>query len=94
MQIIGTENCTLCFEGCVECSATNPNECLSCGEGRYKDEKVPLCWLCQQGCKTCARVADNCSSCEVGYMLLNTKCLVLPDNCISLDPSGRCSDCF
>ena len=93
VQVAGTANCSLCFSGCVTCSATDPTTCLACGPLRYLDANSE-CQSCQLGCKTCTTSASNCQSCTVGYWLVSSVCIIMPANCAVINSTGHCQSCF
>jgi len=43
VQLTGTLNCTKCFGDCVRCSPEDPNQCLSCGQGRFLNASSSNC---------------------------------------------------
>ena len=93
VQVSGTTTCTLCFGQCVTCSAYNPNTCISCGLRRYLSTSN-TCVLCQTGCRTCTTSSTNCQSCDAGYNLVSSSCILVPANCVAVDASGTCTSCF
>ena len=93
VQLTGTTNCTLCFSGCVSCSASDLNQCNSCGKRRYLDATSGACTLCPTGCKTCTD-ATTCQSCTRGYFLVGSSCVLMPNNCVNVDAQGVCTACF
>ena len=92
VQVTGTTNCTKCFAGCTTCSASDPNQCLDCGNQRFLTT-AGSCQGCPTGCQTCTS-ASNCQSCTQGYFLVGTACTILPAFCVSLNSTGVCSKCF
>ena len=92
VQIQGTTNCSLCFSGCLVCSATDPTSCTSCGPKRYLSGT--LCQKCNTGCKTCTINATNCQSCTAGFFLVGgSSCVAVPSNCASMNSTG-CTACI
>jgi len=92
VQLTGTTNCTKCFNGCITCSAADPNNCLDCGNNKYLTTSS-ICASCPTGCRTCTS-ASSCQSCTIGYFLVSSSCVALPAFCVSLDSSGNCNNCF
>lgn len=91
VQLIGTTNCTQCFDGCVACDSANLNNCLDCGFRRFVDPTTTTCTRCATGCKNCSNTATNCQVCDIGYFLVNgTTCLLIPANCFGLTAAGLC----
>ena len=39
-------------------------------------------------------MATNCQSCEIGYWLVSSSCLILPQNCATINSTGHCQSCF
>ena len=93
VKLQGTDNCTLCVNGCPDCSSHDPTSCTSCGVRRYSDANS-VCQTCPDGCHTCTS-ATSCQSCIRGYTLDGTSCLATPIHCAIVDAaSGSCSSCF
>ena len=61
VQILGTNNCTLCLNGCSKCSSTDLSYCLECVLNRYLTNSSE-CKICDPTCKTCSS-AFNCTTC-------------------------------
>ena len=78
------EDCQKCsIDGCIKCNGTyEKNECLSCGDllNIYdKNNKIIKCNItCETGeeekCLTCDKIKNACSSCNIGYKLVNGIC--------------------
>ena len=81
---LSLEDCQKCsIEGCKVCNGTyEKNECSSCGNlvNIYdKNNKIIECNMtCETGeeekCLTCDKDNNICSSCNIGYKLVNGKC--------------------
>lgn len=92
VQLLGTTNCSICFNGCVTCSNSDPNNCLDCGNRRYSSGGD--CLKCPTGCTTCTS-STSCQNCDLGYWLVGTSCNAIPANCAGLDSNtGLCTGCF
>ena len=78
--------CQKCsVENCNKCHGTKlSNVCTTCNQFLtpiYENGKIILCkYTCETGddemCKTCDKTRNECSSCNLGYKLLNGKCVV------------------
>ena len=78
-------DCQKCsLEGCIKCNGTyEKNECTSCGDlvNIYDiNNKIIECNMtCETGeeekCLTCDKVKNICSSCNIGYKLVNGTCI-------------------
>lgn len=42
---------------------------LVCPNGYYGDTSFGICRPCDSNCKNCAITADNCTSCNIGFVL-------------------------
>ena len=93
VMLSGTTTCTPCFGGCMYCSDVDPNVCVSCGTGRYMDGSS-VCQVCGAGCGSCTTSATNCQSCVSGYSLVGSACVLMPDNCVSVNAAGQCTQCL
>ena len=51
------------------------------------------CEKCTTGCRTCTD-AVTCQSCELGYSLVGSNCIAIPDNCVGINSTGHCTACF
>ena len=78
------EDCQKCsLEGCIKCNGTyEKNECTSCGDLVNifdKNNKIIKCNMaCMEGeeekCLICDKEKNICSSCNIGYKLVNGLC--------------------
>ena len=78
------EDCQKCsIDGCIKCNGTyEKNECTSCGDlvNIYdNNNKIIKCYMaCEIGeeekCLTCDKDKNICSSCNIGYTLVNGIC--------------------
>lgn len=75
------ENCKSCDEPCSECNI---------GYFNY----LQGCQKCASSCKTCQSLYDKCTSCLIGYGLIDYKCVIgCSDHCSSCDsPCTKCED--
>ena len=77
------QNCMKCsLEGCIKCNGTYEyNECTNCGNliAVYENNTIIKCNnTCETGpeeqCLTCYQDKIECSSCNIGYKLVDGKC--------------------
>ncbi|CAD8183584.1 unnamed protein product [Paramecium octaurelia] len=90
---VNNNGCTLCNQGCLTCSSTACNSCLS---GYYLSNGQ--CVQCeQQACQTCT--SQSCQTCQSGYYLKQVDgqntCMLCPYGCSNCNPNGQqCSECL
>ena len=88
--IIGNQNY------CSSCSSLPEkiNECQTCNDGYYlaSDSSKTICYLCQEGCKSCTGTLSisTCLECYSGYKLYQGQCI---KNCYTYDKSYYCKTC-
>lgn len=92
VKIVGTHNCTKCFQSCGTCSKNNPSTCLSCGTSNFLSNSSS-CVACPTTCLSCSSLTV-CTSCSSTNILQSGWCYTAIGFPCATQVKSSCSACY
>eukprot|EP00824_Muranothrix_gubernata_P021680 TRINITY_DN4811_c0_g1_i1.p1 TRINITY_DN4811_c0_g1~~TRINITY_DN4811_c0_g1_i1.p1 ORF type:complete len:380 (-),score=54.26 TRINITY_DN4811_c0_g1_i1:53-1192(-) len=89
-------NCKLKIANCESFNKNNNSLCELCSPHFLLNNEATACTECINKCLNCKNSTDNCTICDPGYYLKDSKCLPCEKrNCATCDEDGKgCSVCM
>lgn len=92
VKIVGTNNCTKCFQACATCSTNNPSTCLTCGTSSFLSNSSS-CVSCPTTCLSCSSLTV-CTSCNYGSTLQSNWCYTTIGYPCAKQVQSTCTSCY
>lgn len=84
---------------CRQCTFVDPNPVCNWCQYSYLDVATKDCVVPNEKIDNCLSYTSDgahpCKACDIGYTLVDGKCLPCPDNCSTCKPDQKtCTTCF